>query len=66
MGLTSFHRQKQCVTERFTGPETLTAYSERFGTFVVNPIVYFRISENAGNYVDQLQNLSLLQMESPK
>ena len=63
MGLTCFPRQNQCVTERVTGHETLTDYSERFGTFVVNPTVYFRISENAGNYVDQLKNLPLLQME---
>ena len=46
------------MTERFTGPQALTDYFGRFGTFVVNPIVYSRIPENVGNYVDELKNLS--------
>jgi hypothetical protein len=36
----------------------LTDCFGRFGTFVVYPIVYPRIPENAVNYVDQLKNLS--------
>lgn len=42
-GLKTLHRPKKCVTKCFAGPQTSTDSSERSGTSVVNPIVYFRV-----------------------